>query len=220
MNSVYKHIIFDLDGTLSDSREGIFNAYYYAFEKLNLKKPDSALLMTLIGPPLQKGFADAFGLLGADNEKAVKVFREYYSSKGLFENTLYDGMKDLLIKLTRAGALIYVATSKYNLYAHQVLQYFDIAGYFTEISGADYSGYHASKTDLIAALLRRNNIVDPLEVVIVGDTRYDIDAANELGIDSVGVAYGFTSYDDITAYNPDYIAEHVSDLECILLCAT
>lgn len=220
MNSVYKHIIFDLDGTLSDSREGIFNAYYYAFEKLNMKKPDPSLLMTLIGPPLQKGFADAFGLQGADNENAVKVFREYYSSKGLFENTLYDGMKELLRKLTQAGALLYVATAKYSVYAHQVLKYFDIAGYFTDISGADYGGSHAFKTDLIAGLLRRNNITDPLDVVIVGDTRYDIDAATDLGIDSVGVAYGFTSYEDIAAYNPDYIASYVSDLEGILLSET
>ena len=220
MNSAYKHIIFDLDGTLSDSREGIFNAYFYAFEKLNLPRPDSQVLMTLIGPPLQQGFAESFGLHGKENETAVKVFREYYSSKGLYENILYTGMKSLLERLSLAGALLYVATSKYSVYAQKVLQYFDIAGFFTDVSGADYSGYHASKTDLIAGLLRRNNISDPLEVVVIGDTRYDIDAAAELGIDSIGVTYGFTPADDISACNPDYLAASVNDLERILLCGS
>lgn len=217
MNSVYKHIIFDLDGTLSDSREGIFNAYYYTFNKLNMDSPDESTLMNLIGPPLQKGFADAFGMQGADNENAVKVFREYYSTKGLFENKLYDGMKDLLGHLVQAGASLYVATSKYNVYANQVLQYFGIASCFKEIAGADYGGYHASKVDLVAGILRRNNIQDPMEVVIIGDTRYDIDAAAELGIDSIGVTYGFSSYEDIEAYDPDYIVENVEALLRLLL---
>jgi phosphoglycolate phosphatase len=217
MNSVYKHIIFDLDGTLSDSREGIFNAYTYAFEKLNIKRPDKELLMTLIGPPLQKGFADAFGLQGADNENAVKVFREYYASKGLFENKLYDGIKELLEELSMAGASLYVATSKYSIYASQVLHYFGIANYFTEISGADYNGYHASKVDLVARILRNNNIHDPMEVVIIGDTHYDIDAAAELGIDSIGVTYGFSSLEEITRFDPDYIADTVEDLQHLLV---
>jgi phosphoglycolate phosphatase len=217
MNSVYKHIIFDLDGTLSDSREGIFKAYYYVIEKLKLKNPDKDLLMTLIGPPLQKGFADAFGLQGADNENAVKAFREYYGSKGLFENTLYDGIKELLEKLNRAGAYLYVATSKYSVYANQVLRYFAIDGYFTDVSGADYSGYHASKVDLIASILRKNNIRDPIEVVMVGDTSYDIDAAAELEIDSIGVTYGFSTKEEVFSFDPDYVAGSVGELERLLL---
>jgi phosphoglycolate phosphatase len=217
MNSAYKHIIFDLDGTLSDSREGIFNAYYYTFNKLNISSPDENTLMNLIGPPLQKGFADAFGLQGAENESAVKVFREYYSTKGLFENKLYDGINDLLDQLVQAGASLYVATSKYNVYANQVLQYFGIANCFTEVAGADYGGYHASKVDLVAGILRRNNIRDPMEAVIIGDTRYDIDAAAELGIDSIGVTYGFSSFEDIESFDPDYIVENVEALQSLLL---
>lgn len=217
MKTCYKHIIFDLDGTLSDSREGIFNAYNYACEKLNLQRPDKDILMTLIGPPLQKGFADVFGLQGAEIENAVKVFREYYASKGLFENELYDGIKFLLGILDSEGALLYVATSKYSIYANQVLEYFGIAHYFTEIAGADYSGFHASKVDLVAGVLRRNNIRDPFDVVLIGDTRYDIEAAAELGIDSIGVTYGFSSPDEILDLDPDYIAATPEDLQRILL---
>jgi len=217
MKTSYKHIIFDLDGTLSDSRTGIYNAFYYTFNKLGLTDPGPDALKTLIGPSLQKGFTDLFGLEGERNVRAVKVFREYYASKGLFENILYDGIKDLLEKLSLAGAALYVATAKYHLFANQVLNYFGIAQYFSEISGADYNGNHAAKVDLIAGLLRSNGIQDPSGVVIIGDTRYDIEAAAELEIDSIRVTYGFTTAEEIMACDPDYIAYKVSDLEEILL---
>lgn len=213
----YKHVIFDLDGTLSDSRQGIYNAYYYTFEKLGLSDPGNDLLKTLIGPPLQKGFADLFNLQGAQNENAVKVFREYYSSKGLFENTLYEGIAELLEHLTHEGVLLYVATAKYQVFANQVLDHFGISRFFQEISGADYQGNHAAKVDLVAGILRRNGILDPDSVVVVGDTRYDIEAAAELEIDSIGVTYGFTTEAEIAACNPDYIASRVSDLYPLLL---
>jgi phosphoglycolate phosphatase len=217
MKLLYKHIIFDLDGTLSDSREGIYNAYYHVFNELGLTRPDSETLKTLIGPPLQKGFSDVFGLWGESNEQAVKVFREYYGSKGLFENTLYPGIKDLLEKLQQAGAILYVATAKYQIFANQVLDYFDITQFFTEISGADYKGNHAAKVEIIAGLLRRNGLQDPSEVVVIGDTQFDIQAAAELEIDSIGVTYGFTTEQEISFCNPDYIAYEVTDLEKLLL---
>ncbi|MBN1791547.1 MAG: HAD hydrolase-like protein [Bacteroidales bacterium] len=217
MNSVYKHIIFDLDGTLSDSREGIFNAYYHVFDRLNLKYPDRDTLMTLIGPPLQKGFEDVFGLRGSENENAVKVFREYYASKGLFENILYDGIPKLLERLIGAGALLYVATAKYHPFASQVLRHFAIDAYFADVSGADYSGHHASKTELVARILRKNNIMDPMEVVMIGDTRYDMEAAAELEMDSIGVTYGFSTKEEIISFDPDYTAGSVEELEHILL---
>lgn len=216
MKTSYKHIIFDLDGTLSDSREGIYNAYNHTFNQLGLQDPGKEQLKLLIGPPLQKGFAEMFGLKGADIEKAVQVFREYYGSKGLFENTLYHGMDVLLEKLFYSGATLYVATSKYIVYAKQVLEYFNIARYFKEIAGMDYGG-KSTKVELIAGILRRNGIVDPMDVVVVGDTRYDIDAATELAIDSIGVAYGFSSEQEISGCNPDFIANTVGDLHHFLL---
>jgi phosphoglycolate phosphatase len=217
MKTCYQHIIFDLDGTLSDSREGIFNAYYHTFQRLGLKDPGKEKLKSLIGPPLQKGFTEMFGLYGEQNDTAVKVFREYYSKKGLYENVLYDGMKPLIEKLFSSGAILYVATAKYIVYANQVLQYFDIAQYFREIAGADYSGYAASKVELISGILRRNGILDPLDAVIIGDTHYDINAATELAIDSIAVTYGFSTEEEVVSYNPDYVARKVSDLHRFLL---
>lgn len=216
MKTCYQHIIFDLDGTISDSRKGIFNAYYYTFSKLGLSDPGKNVLKSLIGPPLQKGFTEVFGLKGDLNDEAVKVFREYYAAKGLFENELYFGIKELIQQLYSYGGSLYIATSKYIVYANQVLQYFGIQQYFREIAGADYSG-HASKVDLITGLIRRNGIQDPLDVVIIGDTRYDIDAATELAIDSIGVTYGFCTEEEVASCNPDYIAREVSDLHRFLI---
>jgi phosphoglycolate phosphatase len=184
---------------------------------MNIKSPDEDILKTLIGPPIQKGFAEIIGLQGADNEKAVKVFRDYYGTKGLFENTLYDGIRELLEKLNRAGALLYVATSKYDVFARQVLRYFAIDGFFVDVNGADYYGRHASKIELISGTIRKNNMSDPMEIVMVGDTRYDMEAAAELEIDSIGVTYGFSTRDEIISFNPDYIANSVQELEHLLL---
>jgi len=216
MRTLYKHIIFDLDGTLSDPREGVYNAYYYTAAKLKLKVPDVEILATLIGPPLQKGFADVFGLQGKEIDAAVAAFREYYGDRGLFENKLYEGIRELLEDLKQTGTPVYVATSKYEMYAHRVLENFGILQYFTDVAGADYNGYHATKTGLVSGLLLRNGIRNPLEVVVVGDTHYDINAAAELELDSVGVSYGFSSYAEIERLNPDYIAQTVNELRNLL----
>jgi phosphoglycolate phosphatase len=217
MKSLYKHIIFDLDGTLSDSREGIFKAYYYTADKLNLDIPAEEKLATLIGPPLQKGFSDVFGLSGDRMDQAVKAFREYYGDKGLFENRMYEGIPELLEDLSRTGACIYVATAKYELYASRVLHFFNILSFFNDVAGADYNGSHANKISLVSGLLQRNGIQNPGDVIIVGDTRYDIDAAAELDIESIGVSYGFSSYEEIEKLDPDYIARDVAELRSLLI---
>ncbi len=216
MKSRYPHIVFDLDGTLSDSREGIFNAYYHTAANMGLEIPGPEKLHSLIGPPLQKGFMDVFGLSGERLMEAVRCFREYYGVKGLYENRLYDGITELLTQIGQAGANAYVATSKYELYAKRVLEYFDILPLFTDVAGADYNGVQASKVELVLQLMQRNGITDPADVVIIGDTRFDIETAAELEIDSVGVSYGFSSAAEIEKLAPDYIVHDVRELAGVL----
>ena len=216
MKSAYKHVIFDLDGTLSDSRQGIYNAYYYTAEKMSIQLPPEEAMTSLIGPSLQQGFRDVFGLSGSDIDKAVAFFRAYYGEKGLYENTLYEGIEALLEALEQANAKLYVATAKYQLFAERVLNYFKIHSYFQEVAGADYDGIHAGKTNLVAGILMRNGITDPSDVVGVGDTHFDISAAAELAIDSIGVSYGFSSLEEIEKWNPDFIAPDVGSLKQIL----
>lgn len=215
--AVYEHIVFDLDGTLSDSRKGIFNATVYMAEKMGLQKPDAARFTALIGPPLQEGFRTVYGLSEDRINCAVKAFREYYSERGLFENELYPGIPALLNKLVAAGCHLYVATSKLETYAREIIRHFKIDKFFTDIAGADYNGLKAGKESLILSLFQRNGIYNPDHVVLIGDSKYDIDAANAIGIDSIGVVYGFNSREDMLDYNPDYIAGDVDDLYGLLL---
>jgi len=217
IKAAYKHVIFDLDGTISDSRQGIYSAYSYTADRLGIQLPEGEEMESLIGPPLQQGFREVFGLSGSDIDRAVTVFREYYGQKGLYENILYEGIEALLEELKRANAKLYVATAKYQLFAERVLNYFKISSYFQEVAGADYDGIHAGKTNLVAGILMRNGITDPSSAVVVGDTRFDITAAAELEIDSVGVSYGFSSMEQIERMNPDYIAVDVAALKQILL---
>jgi phosphoglycolate phosphatase len=217
MRTLYKHIIFDLDGTLSDSREGLFNAYEHVFQKIGFLHPGKEMLTQLIGPSLQKGFSEILGLAHEQVRIAVEAFREYYGSKGLYENHLYDGIELLIKDLKKYGGSLYLATAKYHPFAQKIMHHFSLSPYFTDMAGADYEGLHARKTDLIASILQRNNIRDPFEVVVIGDTQFDIGAAEELDIDSIGVAYGFTPLEEMKTMNPDYIVQSVSELYGLLI---
>lgn len=214
---LYDHILFDLDGTLSDSSKGIYNAAAYMAEQLGLGTVTPEQFSDLIGPPLQLGLKRIYNLDGERNDLAVKIFRKYYSEKGIFENELYPGIFLLLNKLVEMGKNLYVATSKYEIYAKKVLQYFNILSFFTDIAGADYEGLKGGKETLILTLLQRNGIKDADRVVFVGDSKYDIEASGALGIDSVGVTYGFSSYDEIIQYDPDYLVENVDELRNLLI---
>jgi phosphoglycolate phosphatase len=213
----YPHVVFDLDGTLSNPKEGVFNAYQYTEMKMGLEVPPAEKLFSLIGPPLQQGFMDVYGLSGERLMEAVKCFREYYGEKGLYENRMYDGIPELLKELSHAGVSTYVATSKYELYARRVLEHFGILSLFTDVAGADYNGVQASKVGLVLQLLQRNGITDPDGVVIVGDTRFDIETAAELEIDCIGVSYGFSSLEEIERLNPEFIAGSVGEVRKVLL---
>lgn len=213
----YNHIIFDLDGTLSDSRKGIYNATFFMCEKMGIQTPTTGQLTDLIGPPLQEGLRKVFGLDDKYIDIAVKTFREYYSEKGLFENELFPGVVSLLSTLAKEGRQLYIATSKFEIYAWKVLQFFKIQGYFADIAGADYNGLKAGKDSLILTLLQRNGISDPDNIVLIGDSKYDIEAAGSLGIDSIGVAYGFSSFEEMTGYNPDYIVSNIDELHHLLI---
>jgi len=215
-NVFFEHVIFDLDGTLSDSREGIYNAAAYMSKMLGIPSPTEKQFADLIGPPLQKGLKDVFGLEGDRLDTGVKIFREYYGEKGLLENALFPGIRELLLKLTEKGCKLYVATAKLEPYARKVLVNFGIHDFFRDIAGADYQGLRAGKDELVLSLMQRNGILDPDAVVLIGDSRYDIEAAAAVGIDSIGVAYGFSTFEEMESYDPDYLVHSVDELTGLL----
>jgi len=206
----FRNIIFDLDGTLTDSLEGIFNSLVYALRQIGYEEIPEIMPTEFLGPPLQQGFKNIFHLNEKETELAVKVFREYYGSKGLFENHPYAGIPDLLAALADNGIRMFVATSKYEKYAWEIIRYFEFDKYIEDLQGADYGGNH-SKADLIEMIMDKHRL-EKHDTIMVGDTLHDIRGAREAAIKCIAVGYGFNSAETLKAANPDYYVEDVAEL--------
>ncbi len=188
-----KAILFDLDGTLTDSGEGIINCAQYAFQQMGYPVPPREEMGVFVGPPLWDTF-EKFGIPKERTDEAVKVFRSRYVPIGKFENTPYPGIRELLEELRAEGDLLYVATSKPETTAVEVLEHFDLARYFDRICGADLETKRNSKDAVIAYLLDMTG--SDAEMVMVGDTEYDVLGAAAHGIPTIGVSWG---YGDVAA---------------------
>lgn len=188
-----KAILFDLDGTLTDSGEGIINCAQYAFQQMGYPVPPREEMGVFVGPPLWDTF-ERFGIPKERTDEAVQIFRSRYVPIGKFENTPYPGIRELLEALGAEGNLLYVATSKPETTAVEVLEHFDLAKYFDRICGADLEKKRNSKDAVIAYLL--NMTGSDAEMVMVGDTEYDVLGAAAHGIPTIGVSWG---YGDVAA---------------------
>lgn len=208
--------LFDLDGTLTDPGTGITNSVAYALAQYGIQVEDRTVLYPFIGPPLRESFMKFYGFSEEKAEEAVWKYREYFSDKGLFENEVYPGIKEMLGGLKNAGARLFVATSKPTGYSKQILDHFELSEYFEDIQGSTMDGSREKKADVIAYLLNVNHIQEKEEVIMIGDRRQDIDGAKENGLDSCGVLYGYGSWDELEEAQADYIAENVEELGKIL----
>lgn len=213
----YKHIIFDLDGTLSDSRKGIINAAIYAYTQMGIKNLPVKEFNEQIGIPLQQYLAIANQFNKEQIELAVTHFRKYYAEKGAFENIVYPGIPELLQTLNKQGKKLYISTAKYEKYARVVADYFKFTPLLVDLAGADAGGYHATKTELTAKIIQNNNITELDKTVVIGDKHMDIEAGHNNGIDSIGVTYGFGTREELENSKPIYIVESVRKLGKILL---
>lgn len=212
----FTHIIFDLDGTLADPREGIRNSIKYALSKMKKGEFSEDLLERFIGPSLQWGFSNIFGMNEKDTDLAVKYFREYFGEKGLYENEPYPGIHELMESLQSSGKKMYIASSKLEKYVHRIIEHFEFEKYITMIKGADYSGLNASKQELIYDIMAIRQIDHSKEIVMVGDTIYDINGGKHNKISTIAVGYGFGIKEELLAVEPDYYAESVEELSKIL----
>jgi len=189
-----KHILFDLDGTLTDSGEGIMNCAKLALEHYGLPIPGEAQLRTFVGPPLHESFI-RFGVPAEEAENAIKLYRSRYIPIGAYENTPYPGIRELLERLKSDGHKLYVATSKPEAMSIKILEHFDLAKYFTIICGATMDTSRSSKEAVIAYLLEQTGHAD--ETVMVGDTAFDVIGAKAHNIPTVGVAWGYGKVEDM-----------------------
>ena len=210
----YKSILFDLDGTVTDSSEGIINSIKYALKKMNFTEYDDAILKKFIGPPLMDSYKMYFGFSDARAYDGLMLFREYFTQRGLFENRVYGGMEPLLKRLCQNGRELILATSKPEIHARKILEHFGIMKYFKYAAGCPLEEKGITKVDVMKYALEHTS-ADKSETAMVGDTHFDIEGAAVCGIDSIGVLYGMGEPEEIK--NATYLADSVEQLGEILL---
>lgn len=208
----YDVVLFDLDGTLTDPGLGITNSVMHALKKYGIEVDDRRNLYKFIGPPLIESFEKYYGFSHEEAVKSVDYYREYYRDKGIYENTLYDGIENLLINLSKKEKKIILATSKPELFAKEILRHFGIEKYFLFAAGSTMGETRTNKAEVIEYALSECGITDKSKVVMVGDREHDIIGANKNGIDSIGVLFGYGSREELEAAGATYIAETVEDI--------
>ena len=210
---MYRVILFDLDGTLTDSGEGITKSVQYAIEKLGMGEYPLEELRSFVGPPLMEQFMSFCDISQERAREAVQYYRERYSLVGLYENRPYDGIQKLLKELKEQGYLLGVASSKPEYFVDKILKYFSLDPYFDSVVGSELSGQRTSKAEVVEEALRRLGVSDRRqEVVLVGDRKYDVLGARAMGIDCVAVSYGYGDMQELMEACPVRIAETVEEL--------
>ncbi len=207
----YTNLLFDLDGTIIDSQEGIINSARYALKHFGIEDETDEELYKFIGPPLYDSFRERYGFDEEKTEEAVKEFRVYYQEKGVYESSLYEGITEMLKELKEAGKKIVLATSKAEPYAIQILKDNNIYQYFDFICGSTMDDSRSKKADIINYILEQNDF-EPEDTVMIGDKKHDVIGAKQTNLDSVGVLYGFGDYEELSNAGATYIVKDVKEL--------
>ena len=211
----YDVILFDLDGTLTNSELGITTCVQHALRHFGIEVEDRRSLRHFIGPPLLDSFMKHYNMSKEQAEEAVVKYRERFSTVGLFENEVYPGIDSLLEKLKQEGKLLATASSKPENFVLQILEHFGLDGYFDEIAGAELStSGRNSKEAVLRYVLDRLGVEDLSTAVLVGDTKFDVQGAKSQGIDCIGVTYGFGTAAELKGCVA--VADSVAELEKIL----
>ena len=206
-----KIVLFDLDGTITDSSEGIVNSIKYALSRLGFEDEPVEKIKQFIGPPLQQTFKINYGI--DDYQNAVSIYREYYAVKGIYENRLYDGIVDVLEKLKAEGYIIGLATGKPTHYSHIILKHFKIDHFFDAVAGSNMDGTRGEKPEIIRDVLSELNYNKDLHsVVMIGDRKHDVHGATHHNIDCIGVSYGYAENDELTLAGAKHVIDKPSQL--------
>lgn len=214
---MYDWLFFDLDGTLTDPAEGITNSVVHALEAMNFEVPSYKTLCTFIGPPLNDSFHNIGGVPEDRLPEAIFKYREYFSTKGIFENKVYPGIADMLDRLQKAGKKLVVATSKPEDFSVRIIEHFGLARFFENVCGSCMDETRTKKGEVIEYALERNAIKDRSRVLMIGDRKHDIIGAHENGIVCCGVLYGYGPRAELEEAGADIIAADLTELETICL---
>ena len=210
------YLLFDLDGTLTNPKEGITKCVQYALRHFQIDEPDLDKLIPFIGPPLRQSFMDFYGFDEAQATLAVAKDRERFSTVGLFENFPYPGIAAMLQQLQQQGKIMAVASSKPTIFVRQILEKFELAPYFQVIEGSNIDGSRVEKKEVIAEVLRQLGNPPAQQLLMVGDRKFDVIGAREMGLGCVGVRFGFAAPGELEDSGAVYIAETVADLQAYL----
>ena len=215
-----KYFLFDLDGTLTDPKEGITTCVQYVLHSLGIEEPDLDRLESFIGPPLKDSFMEFYGMDEEQAQAAVKKYRERFNDKGLYENEIYPGIAPMLQMLSEKGFRLAVASSKPTVFVEKILEHFGIRQYFKVVVGSELDGSRTSKDQVVMEALRQLFGAKPIlyhEVYMIGDRRFDVEGARAMKVESVGVTYGYGGMEELREAHADYIVESVEELREFLL---
>ena len=208
----YQYLLFDLDGTLTDPGIGITNTVMFALQKFNITVEDRASLYPFIGPPLKDSFEKYFGFSDEQSELAIRYYREYFRKQGMFENEVYDGIPDLLKRLKEKKKTLIVATSKPDVFSVEILKHFQLYDYFDFVAGASMDDTRNKKSDVIRYALESCHLCGEPSVLMIGDREHDIIGAKQNGLDSLGVLFGYGSYEELKTAGATYIVDKPEDI--------
>lgn len=214
---LYQTILFDLDGTVTDPKKGITNSVAYALNKFGVSVASKDELVKFIGPPLRDSFKEFYGFSDEEAETAVTYYREYFTEKGLFENTLYDGMTELLRTLKEQGCQLAIATSKPTVYAKRIIDHFELDGYFDVIVGSELDGTRSDKAEIVRYAMSRLSVRSLDSVIMIGDRKHDIIGANKNNIQSAGVVYGYGSDKELKDAGATHVVKTIDELMNVLV---
>lgn len=208
----YPYIFFDLDGTLTDSALGITNSVKYAMKKMNLPVPTEQILRKFVGPPLSYSFQKFCGLDEGEAAKAVMVYREYFSEKGLFENEVYDGVRTMLQRLKKMDKKLVVATSKPEVFSVRIMEHFQLDTYFEYIAGSSLDESRNTKEKVIRYAMDTLGLKEPGRILMVGDREQDVSGAKKCNIKCLGALWGYGSEEELLHAGAFALAETPEDV--------
>ncbi|WP_151734017.1 HAD family hydrolase ['Paenibacillus yunnanensis' Narsing Rao et al. 2020] len=215
MAELLQSILFDLDGTLTDPKEGITRSVEYALNKFGIQVEHPDVLLPYIGPPLYDSFVELQGFPGEQALRAVEYYRERYKTIGLYENSVIPGIPRLLEELLESGYSLYVATSKPTVFAEEILRHYGLDRYFKHVAGSNLDGTRSKKSEVIRYVLDENGIRAE-QALMIGDRKHDIIGAKACGVASAGVLFGYGSEEELAGAGADYIARRVADIAGII----
>ena len=213
---MFEYILFDLDGTLTDPKEGITKSVQYALASVDIDEPDLDKLEPFIGPPLHESFMEFYGFDRDMAMKLVEKYRERFNVTGIFENKIYPGIADMLKVLKEAGCKISIASSKPTVLVERILDHFDIRKYFDSVVGSNLDGTRTKKEEVVEEALRQLACVKE-KTAMVGDRKFDIEGARAFGLIGVGVSFGYAQGNELEEAGADYIVDSVEELQKLLL---